>query len=104
MPGDSSMVEGGSLLEAVRGIVAEVLMVPRDSVQPDSALVANLGAESIDFLDLIFRIEEILGRKVPLIRWDEFVTERLPGADLSRAITTAVVVEFVERERDRAAA
>ena len=43
MPGDSSMVAEGSLLEAVRGIVAEVLMVPRDSVQADSALVARAG-------------------------------------------------------------
>jgi acyl carrier protein len=101
MPGDSTMVEGGSLLEAVRGIVAEVLMVPRDSVHADSALVANLGAESIDFLDLTFRLEEILGKKIPIARWDAFVTERLSGADLSCAITTAVVVEFAERERDR---
>lgn len=104
MPGDSSMVEEGSLLEAVRGIVAEVLMVPRDSVHADTALVAELGAESIDFLDLIFRIEETLGKKIPSARWDAFVTERLPGADLSRAITTAVVVEFAEQERGRPAA
>ena len=103
MSGDSPVVEGRSLLEAVRGIVAEVLMVPRDSVHADSALVADLGAESIDFLDLTFRLEEILGKKIPTARWDAFVTERLPGADLSRAITTAVVVEFAERERDRAA-
>lgn len=104
MSGDSAMVEGGSLLEAVRGIVAEVLMVPRDSVQADSALVADLGAESIDFLDLIFRIEEVVGKKIPTARWDAFVTERLPGADLAHAITTAVVVEFAERERERPAA
>ena len=104
MSGDSAMVEGGSLLEAVRGIVAEVLMVPRDSVQADSALVADLGAESIDFLDLIFRIEEVVGKKIPTARWDAFVTERLPGADLANAITTAVVVEFAERERERPAA
>ena len=104
MSGDSSMVEEGSLLEAVRGIVAEVLMVPRDSVQPGAALVAELGAESIDFLDLIFRLEEILGKKIPSSRWDSFVMERLPGADLSSAITTAVVVEFAARERDRVAA
>ena len=101
MPGDPSVVEGGNLLDAVRGIVAEVLMVPPDSVQADSALVADLGAESIDFLDLIFRLEELLGKKIPAERWDAFVRERLPGADLASAITTAVVAEFAERERDR---
>jgi len=101
---DSQVVGRGDLEEVVRGIVAEVLMLPPDGVRADSALVADLGAESIDFLDLIFRIEEKLGRKIPTSRWEEFVNSRLAGADLSRAITTAIVVEFAERERDRPAA
>jgi acyl carrier protein len=95
--------EGGrrDLAGAVRAIVAEVLMVPPADVRPDSALVAELGAESIDFLDLIFRIEDVAGRKIPVSHWEAFVRQRLPGADLSRAITTAVVVEFAEREAGR---
>ena len=103
MPADPQMVESGGLDAFVTGIVAEVLMVPPASVRPDSALVSELGAESIDFLDLIFRIEEVVGRKIPTSRWEEFVNERLAGADLSRAITTSVVVEFARRERDRVA-
>ena len=84
-------------------IIADVLMVPRQSVRPDSALVAELGAESIDFLDLIFRIEEAVGKKIPTSHWADFVAQRLPGADLARTITTAVVVEFAEQQRDRPA-
>ena len=101
---DPQVVAPGELHDAVRGLVSDVLMVPLDSVRADSALVGDLGAESIDFLDLIFRIEDLVKRKIPTSHWGAFVGERLPGADLSRAITTAVVVEFAERERDRPAA
>lgn len=100
MPDDSSLVAIGDLTEPVRGIVADVLMVPRADIQSDTSLGA-LGAESIDFLDLIFRIEEVIGKKVPVSRWEAFINARLPGADLSRAITLAIVVEFAEQERNR---
>jgi acyl carrier protein len=85
--------------EQVRSIVSEVLLVPRESVRLDSALIGDLGAESIDFLDMVFRIEDIVGHRIHVSRWGTFIAERLPGADLTRAITTAVVVEFAERER-----
>jgi len=94
------MVATGDLTELVRAIVAEVLMVPPADVQPETSLV-GLGAESIDFLDLIFRIEEVVGRKVPVSRWETFINTRLPGADLSRAITLAIVLEFADQERSR---
>ena len=96
----SSVVAIGDLTPAVRGIVADVLMVAHADVLPDTSLVA-LGAESIDFLDLIFRIEEVIGKKVPVSRWEAFINTRLPGADLTRAITLAIVVEFAEQERNR---
>jgi acyl carrier protein len=85
--------------EQVRSIVSEVLLVPRESVRFESALIGDLGAESIDFLDMVFRIEDIVGHRIHVSRWGTFIAERLPGADLTRAITTAVVVEFAESER-----
>ena len=101
MSADSSLV-GGDLSETVKEIIAHVLMVNPAEVRPDRALIAELGAESIDFLDLIFRIETALGRKIPLSHWEDFVAERLPGADLSRAITPAIMVEFARRHaKDR---
>ena len=96
-------VVASDLLDPVRGIISEVLLVPRDTVLAESALMDELGAESIDFLDMIFRIEDIVGRRIPTSRWYEFLEDRLRGANLARAITTAVVVEFAERERDLAA-
>jgi acyl carrier protein len=43
--------------EAVRAIVAESLGRPLDEVRLDSVLMADLGAESLDFLDIVFRLE-----------------------------------------------
>jgi len=98
MPSDPSLVGGNELQALVRGVIADVLMVAPEAVTPDSRLVADLGAESIDFLDLIFRIEEALQMKIPPDRWSEFVSERLPDRNLATAITTDIVVEFAERE------
>jgi len=96
---DSTLVTP-DILATVQGIVSQVLMVPSAKVQPETRLY-DLGAESIDYLDLIFRIEEALGRKVPVSRWAEFVSDRLPGANLADTITVAIVAEFAERERAR---
>jgi acyl carrier protein len=43
--------------EAVRVIVAESLGKKLDDVQIDSVLMDELGAESLDFLDIVFRLE-----------------------------------------------
>jgi acyl carrier protein len=100
MPDDPTVV-GGDLNEAVRAIIAHVLMVNIGDVQPDRALIADLSAESIDFLDLVFRIEDAVGKKIELTEWQEFVIERLPGTDLSRTITVAIVQEFAHRQARR---
>jgi len=97
---DSPLVTETDLGAAMREIVSQVLMVPPASVKPESRLY-DLGAESIDYLDLIFRIEEAVGKKVPVSRWESFVRERLPGANLADAITVAFITEFAESERAR---
>lgn len=101
MPDDPSLVSRETTLDLVRRIVAEVLMVPLDKVGPHTALVDELGAESLDFLDLLFRLEQGLGRKIPFSRWDSYVEERLGEQDLARAITTDVLRDFAEREAAR---
>ena len=102
MSGDPSMVNGRGLEELVREIVAEVLVIPGDRVIPGSALVRDLGAESIDFLDLVFHLEDALGVRIPYTRWQQFLEISLPGADLSIAITPEVVRTFAEEEMARA--
>jgi acyl carrier protein len=46
-----------SVAETVRGVVAEALAIDPDKVQLSSNLMDELGAESLDFLDIVFKIE-----------------------------------------------
>ena len=49
---------------AVRNAVCEALALEADEVTPEATLTDELGAESIDLLDVLFRIERGTGVKV----------------------------------------
>lgn len=49
----------------VREIIAEVLVIDEDEVKQNSRLITELGAESIDFLDLVFQLEKEFKIKIP---------------------------------------
>ncbi len=92
------MVDPHALREEVQRIIAEVLVVSLPEVQPGKALVRDLGAESLDFLDLVFRLEDVIGRKIPFSRWQRFLEVTLPDQDLAVAITPEVVESFAQQE------
>jgi acyl carrier protein len=50
--------------EAVRKVVAESLAQDLARVQLDSNLMEELGAESLDFLDIVFRLERAFGIQI----------------------------------------
>src|SRR3954452_297922 len=49
----------------VASILVEALGVDEDDVIPSATLQGDLGAESIDFLDIVFRLEREFGIKIP---------------------------------------
>ena len=49
----------------VRKVIAESLCVELDEVSTKSILIGDLGAESIDFLDIMFRLEKEFEIKIP---------------------------------------
>lgn len=49
----------------VREIIADVLVVDEEEVALNSRLIGDLGAESIDFLDLVFQLEKEFDIKIP---------------------------------------
>ena len=53
------------VFEKVKETLVEALGVDDDEVTPDASLTADLGAESIDFLDIVFRLEKAFGIKIP---------------------------------------
>ncbi|HBF06882.1 MAG: acyl carrier protein [Legionellaceae bacterium] len=54
-----------SVYPKVRSIIADVLVIEEEDITPDSRLIADLGAESIDFLDLVFQLEKEFEIKIP---------------------------------------
>ena len=49
----------------VAQIIADALGLDAADVKPSAPLIEELGAESIDFLDLVFRLERSFGVKIP---------------------------------------
>jgi acyl carrier protein len=49
----------------VSATLVEALNVEEDEINPRSTLQGDLGAESIDFLDIVFRLEREFGIKIP---------------------------------------
>jgi len=93
------------IFETVQGCLVDALGVDDDEVAPEKTLTGDLGAESIDFLDIVFRLEKEFSIKIPrgelfpddLLSNAEYVSdgkftekglvmlkERLPHADLTR--------------------
>ena len=54
-----------STLEKVQEIIADALYVEKDECQADAKLMGDLGAESIDYLDIVFRLEQEFNIKLP---------------------------------------
>ena len=57
--------EINAIFPKVADTVADALGCDVEKVKPDSSLINDLGAESIDFLDIVFRLERAFKVKVP---------------------------------------
>jgi acyl carrier protein len=53
------------IFEKVRQALVDALSVDADEVTESAALTRDLGAESIDILDIIFRLEKAFNIKIP---------------------------------------
>ena len=93
------------IFEKVKKALVDALWVDEEDILPSATMVGDLGAESIDFLDIVFRLEKSFGIKIPrgdlfpedVLSSSEFVAggkvnaagiaalkTRMPFADLSR--------------------
>jgi acyl carrier protein len=53
------------ILARVTNVLVQSLGVEDDDITPSATLIEDLGAESIDFLDIVFRLEREFGIKIP---------------------------------------
>ncbi len=81
-----------AVFEAVRACVAESLMVEPEQVARSSRLVDDLGADSLDFVDIVFQLERALDVQVRgsefewLTRLDFSSPEVMQGGFLTDAV------------------
>jgi acyl carrier protein len=68
------------IYEKVRTTLVDALGVDEDDVTPESSLRNDLGAESIDLLDIVFRLERNFGIKIPR---GELFPENVSDPDLA---------------------
>jgi acyl carrier protein len=72
-----------SIYDRIRDIVVEQLDVEPEKVTPDASFVEDLGADSLDVVELLMKIEEELDIEIP----DE---------DAEKITTVADAVEYIE--------
>src|SRR6266850_6720899 len=53
------------IYQKVSATLIEALNVDEDEIKPTATLQGDLGAESIDFLDIVFRLEREFAIKIP---------------------------------------
>jgi acyl carrier protein len=53
------------ILEEVKEVLVDALGLDDDEVTAEATLMGDLGAESIDFLDIVFRLEKSFSIKIP---------------------------------------
>ena len=108
-------VQQAEVFDKVRTCLVDALGVDDDEVTPEATMVGDLGAESIDFLDIVFRLEKTFNIKVPrgelfpedILSNAEYVHEgkvsavgleqlkkRMPFADLSKFEADPRVTNF----------
>ena len=71
------------VLEKVKGIIVEQLGVAETAVTMEASFIDDLGADSLDIVELIMALEE------------EFDIE-IPDADAEKIVTVNDVVEYIK--------
>ena len=71
------------IYEKVKGIIVEQLGVTDTSVTMEASFVDDLGADSLDIVELIMALEEV------------FDTE-IPDADAEKVVTVGDVVDYIK--------
>jgi acyl carrier protein len=90
------------VLERVRGILCDLLLLAPEEVRPDSTLVGDLDLDSLGFIELVFSIEEQFGVEVPDVKASqEIFTMLLPDA-LQRLESTPGGTTFFEYVKEEA--
>ena len=74
------------MLEKIQAMLAEALNLPIEKVTPDAKIVEDLGADSLDVVELLSQLEDELNIVIP----DEDAEQLSTVADVAAAIEKLV--------------
>ena len=74
------------MLEKIQAMLAEALNLPLEKVTPDAKIVEDLGADSLDVVELLSQLEDEYGVTIP----DEEVESLVTVADVATQIEKLV--------------
>ena len=103
------MIMEKELFTKVQQTLAGALGVEESDITPDASLKRDLGAESIDFIDIVFRLEKAFDLKIPagdlfpshLLNDERFVKEGMVTAEgLTELRTKLPYLELGEFTKD----
>ena len=103
------MIMEKELFTKVQQTLAGALGVDEADITPEASLKRDLGAESIDFIDIVFRLEKTFDLKIPagdlfpshLLNDERFVKEGIVTAEgLSELRTKLPYLELEEFAKD----
>jgi acyl carrier protein len=94
-------MEDKEIYEKVKEAIVEALGVESEEVEPNSVLFDDLGAESLDLLDIVFRLEKTFDIKIPRggIQQDVLVAEGIKEEDV--VVDGALTALGAEKLRER---
>ncbi len=72
------------MFEEVAKMLSEQLGIPASKVTPESEIVKDLGADSLDVVELLMNLEDTTGKTIP----DDKVAEIKTVADLLKVLET----------------
>ena len=62
------------MFEKVKKIVADKLGIAEDTITPESSFIEDLGADSLDIVELVMTFEEEFGVEIPDTEAEKIVT------------------------------
>lgn len=92
------MASDEEVFEKVQETLVDALGVDDDEVTSEATLIGDLGAESIDFLDIVFRLEKAFDIKIPR---GELFPENLAAADSGFVADGKVTEDGIAQLREK---
>lgn len=77
-------------------IISDALRIERENITPDSKIINDLNAESLDILDIRFSIEQEFGFKIGEHEIFDSIVDGMTKTEFSEIFTVLNLTDFVE--------